>query len=137
MTHKYKSRWRTCCLCPNRYDRHKHRGFKCASCEKRIYRKKHPEKYAYDNLRSNSKQRGIPFTISFEYFKQFCHENDYIQKKGITKHSLSLGYIPGNLQVLTVSENSKKGKKKLVYDDLARRLRVKTFKTVEGVESSW
>ncbi len=107
------------------------KGNICATCTSRNYRAKYPIRYAYSCLRSNSKRRGIPFTISLEYFKQFCHEYDYIQRKGVTKNSLSvdriknhLGYIPGNIQALTVSNNSKKGKKKLVYDDMSGGLRV-------------
>lgn len=43
------------------------------------------------------------FTISFEYFKQFCYETNYMWGKGRTKNAFSvdriieeLGYIEGN-----------------------------------------
>ena len=79
---------------------------------------------AFLNLKSNAKRRGIPFTISFDYFKKFCYKTDYIAGKGRRSDGFSIdrinndkGYIPGNLQVLSFIDNCKKGvKKMLVYD---------------------
>lgn len=78
---------------------------------------------AYINKKSDAKKRGIEFSISYEYFVQFCYKTDYIQNKGSTKDCFTvdrikneLGYVEGNLQCLTRSENAKKGVKKLVYD---------------------
>lgn len=87
----------------------------CNTCASRKKRNKHPMRYAYDVLKMNAKRRGKRFTISFEYFKRFAIETNYLAGKGRKKLSYSvdrinnrLGYIPGNLQLLTLSDNSKK-----------------------------
>ncbi len=87
----------------------------CDSCSIRNFKKNNPEKYAYFVLRNNAKRRGKVFTISFGYFKQFAVNTEYMAGKGITKYGLhidrkkeELGYIEGNLQVLTNTENVKK-----------------------------
>lgn len=104
----------------------------CATCDKRRWRKRHPMKAAYETLKYNTtrraKQQGRPkpFTITFEDFKQFCYKTNYMAGKGRSKDSYSidckieeLGYVKGNLQKLTVSQNSikeHKRRKLLVYD---------------------
>lgn len=90
----------------------------CHSCRMEKFKNNNPEKYAYFILKNNAKRRHKVFNISFEYFLLFCKKHDYIQRKGITKQGLhidrkdeNLGYIEGNLQVLTNSENVKKIRK--------------------------
>jgi hypothetical protein len=87
----------------------------CNSCRAKDWRIKHPVEYAYNNLKNRAKQRGIPFEISIEDFKKFCHKTKYIQGKGRAADSLSVdridqskGYVKGNLQALTLSDNIKK-----------------------------
>lgn len=76
---------------------------------------------AYQNLKYNTTRRSKeqnkhkPFTITFEDFKEFCIETKYMAGKGRTKTSYTidciieeLGYVRGNLQKLTKSDNSKK-----------------------------
>jgi hypothetical protein len=82
---------------------------------KRKYKQKYPERYAYSILKNNAKRRGKIFTISYEYFLKFVIKHEYIAGKGITKHGLHidrkkehLGYIEGNLQVLSNTANIKK-----------------------------
>jgi len=100
----------------------------CYSCLTRKYRQAHPDRYAYMTLRDNAKRRKKPFSISFEYFKQFCYETGYLVGKGRTKNSFSvdriiehIGYVEGNLQVLPVGKNKKKH---LEYDWQTRSARV-------------
>lgn len=88
---------------------------KCGTCRCRSWRKANPEKYAYNNIKNRAKQRGKPFTISFEYFLKFCYRYDYISRKGRTSKSLTadrkieeLGYIEGNLQAKPLRQNIKK-----------------------------
>lgn len=90
-------------------------GRYCYSCLKNRYKARHPERYAYSVLKNNAKRRGKQFEISFEYFKKFAKRTEYMAGKGITKTGLhidrkkeELGYIPGNLQAITNSENIKK-----------------------------
>ena len=98
------------------------KGF-CYTCRSRNVRKANPIRAAYENLRQSVKRRGHEFTITFEYFTQFCREYDYIRGKGKTAKSLSVdridntkGYIPGNLRAIPLGENSRKGTKILHYD---------------------
>lgn len=87
-------------------------GGLCHSCRIKRYKKLYPEKYAFQVLRNNAKRRGHEFTISVAYFLRFVKKNDYMARKGITKTSYHidrikehLGYIPGNIQVLTNKDN--------------------------------
>lgn len=87
----------------------------CYSCAVKSYKEKNPVRYAYAVMKGNAKRRGKAFSISFEYFREFVINNSYMAGKGITKTGLhidrkieDLGYIEGNLQVLTNTENIKK-----------------------------
>lgn len=109
--------------CKTRYCKRQAQYNYCNTCKARRWRQKNPERYSYNNLKHNSVRRGIEFSLTFEEFKKFCHETDYLRGAGRTCTSLSIdridpnrGYILENLQVLTVSENSKKGRKLLSYD---------------------
>lgn len=91
------------------------KGNICGGCRSRRYRAANPMMASYINLRANAKRRGKVFTITFEDFKEFCYETDYMVGKGRTKDCYSvdrdkeeLGYIPGNLKMLTVGNNKKK-----------------------------
>lgn len=93
-------------------------GLVCHSCNIRRYAIKNPVKYAFFVLRQNAKRRGKEFNITFEYFKNFVNQTHYMDYKGKTKTSFtidrkdnSLGYISGNCQILTLSENASKGTK--------------------------
>lgn len=74
-----------------------------------------PARYAYDRLKVNARRRCKVFTISFEYFKTWCEETGYLLMKGRSKKAATIdriddskGYEPGNLQVLTNSDNVRK-----------------------------
>ncbi len=104
-------------MCQTKNCRKKQIGKKsfCSSCNIRRFKEKNPEKYAYFVLKNNAKRRWKVFTISFEYFKQFVVKTEYMAGKGITKTGLHidrikehLGYVEGNLQILTNTENVKK-----------------------------
>lgn len=88
-------------------------------------------RYAYKNWRNNCKRRGIKFEISFEYFVEFCQKTQILKRRGIYAESWhidrkidELGYVEGNLQVLTNTENITKENERrkaakrqtLVYD---------------------
>lgn len=104
-------------LCCEKYCRNKcgNKNPRCGKCDRRNRKLKNPLRSAYDVLKSNAKRRGKVFTITFEYFKKFAIRVDYIAKKGVTKYAYhidrkneELGYIPGNLQLLTNEKNVKK-----------------------------
>ncbi len=88
-----------------------------------VWRKNNPLKYAYSNLKSNSKRRGKEFTITYDQFEQFCHECEMLTGKGRIRKGYTVdriendkGYTYDNIQKLTRVQNSKKGTKSFVYD---------------------
>lgn len=67
---------------------------------------------AYRKKKADAKRRGIAFTITLEYFREFCVAHSYMLGKGRTKlgwhvdrEKEHLGYVPGNLVVRTNSDN--------------------------------
>ncbi len=87
----------------------------CYSCSVKRYKDRNPVRYAFSVMKNNAKRRGKAFEISFEYFKKFVIDTSYMAGKGITKTGLhidrikeELGYIEGNLQVITNTQNVKK-----------------------------
>jgi len=101
-------------------------------------------KYAYYNLRSNAKHRGKEFDLTFEQFKKFAIETDYFVGKGKKKDSYSIdridnnkGYTLDNIQIMTLSENSKKYTKTLdaYYDDLNKRVVATVKKSKVDIDS--
>lgn len=71
--------------------------------------------YAYDKLRYSARRRGIKFTITIDEFRSFCAATRYIEQKGRTCECLTIdridaarGYEIDNIQVLTMTENTRK-----------------------------
>lgn len=90
----------------------------CNNCKNHKYEAKYPIKVAYYRLKGHAKARGKVFTISLEYFQTFCVKVEYIAKRGksstcyhIDRKDETLGYIEGNLQILTNAENTRKYKR--------------------------
>lgn len=113
----------------------KHRT-NCRTCENRLYKKRHPIKYAFFTLRNNAKRRGKEFSLTFEQFKEFAVKTDYLNGRGRTKEGFHIdrlkedeGYHIDNLQVLTNSENVKKY---IVWNGRVNGR--DTFKTVKAEE---
>ena len=95
----------------------------CWSCKKRKTYQNDPVKYCWVVLRNNAKRRGKEFTITLDFFRNFCYATDYMQNKGKTANSYSIdridndkGYTPDNIRILTLADNSSKHTKKLSYD---------------------
>ncbi len=70
----------------------------------------------YHRLKNAAKRRGIRFELTRAEFAHFATETNYRYKAGRTVAGWHLdridplaGYAIGNLQVLTASENSRKG----------------------------
>lgn len=87
----------------------------CHGCTKRKWAKRNPLRYAYNNLKSNAKRRNKYFDLTFEEFKKFAIETDYLYGKGKTKSSYTIdridedgGYTLKNIQVLTNENNIRK-----------------------------
>lgn len=87
----------------------------CPRCRKQYDKVVDPVRYTYNALKNNAKRREKEFSISLEYFRQFCEDTGYMNGKGRRPDALSIdridsskGYIPGNIQVLTLSQNGAK-----------------------------
>lgn len=97
----------------------------CNTCSSRKKREKNPMYYAYNTLRTNVYRRKGRhfFELTFEEFKQYAIETEYIGKKGISKTGYhidriddEMGYFIGNIQPLTNVLNLAKRYKKLHYE---------------------
>ena len=88
----------------------------CHKHHKRHFKQTNPVGYHYGTLRQNAKRRGKEFTLTIDEFRTFCEETNYLEKKGKHKRAASIdridpnrGYSIDNIQILSLSENSKKG----------------------------
>lgn len=91
----------------------------CYSCRTRRRRGQDPVWAVYYILRSNAKRRGVKFALTFDWFRDFIlgpEGKGYMEKRGQGAQDLtldrkvnSLGYVDGNLQVLTRIVNTRKG----------------------------
>lgn len=108
-------------------------GTLCSTHRSQRSRLRDPIKYAFYCKRNRAKQRGIFWDLTLEQFTQFCHETEYMDKKGQTLGSYNVdriiegktpGYTVNNIQILEKSDNIRKYKK---YD-------AETRKAVEVVE---
>lgn len=80
------------------------------------WRKENPERAAYNTLRDHAKDRKLEFTLSFDYFCGLAHALRYTENSGTFRGMLTIdrvdptkGYVPGNLRVISVEENTAKG----------------------------
>lgn len=87
----------------------------CAKCKRRNYITAHPLEYTYMALRNNAKRRRVPFLLSIKEWKQFCDATNYLKLRGTFAQDMTvdriidaLGYVAGNIQMITRAENSKK-----------------------------
>lgn len=126
--------------CANKNCRKPSRDRLCSACYSRQMRERNPMYHCYLNLKHNSKRRGIPFELTFEQFKVFAIEVNYLGLKGKTRDSWSIdridpreGYHIFNIQLLKHPDNCSKGKKILVYDWRSRTATV--LKVFEKLQS--
>lgn len=87
----------------------------CNKCRRRKYINEHPLEYTYDTLKQNAKRRRVPFLLSIKEWKQFCDTTGYLKLRGTFAQDMTvdriidaLGYVAGNIQMITRAENSKK-----------------------------
>lgn len=96
---------------------------KCWKCKSRKVKDDRPEYYHFKALRDNARRRGKQFDLTLAQFTQFCKETGYMDSKGKTAQSFSIdrirsweGYNINNIQILTLSENTKKQRQEEVED---------------------
>lgn len=88
----------------------------CSKHRKRYEKENNFLAYTFNSLKSNAKRRGKDFSLTIEEFKLFCAETNYLALKGRMASSASIdrirpgeGYHKDNIQILSLSNNSKKG----------------------------
>jgi hypothetical protein len=103
------------CITPNCLNNARRDRKRCTKCESRLYRKCNPIRATYHIIKGNAKRRGVFFDLTYEQFKQFCDETGYLKYKGTHSWSMSIdrkvnsmGYTSGNIQMITLAENTKK-----------------------------
>lgn len=99
-------------LCPTPYCRRRKRkkGSICSRCSMRAWRAANPVKNWLADLRKRAKKKKLDFDLTLEWFQQFVLERGYDPKfHHIDRISSGRGYVMGNLQVLSQSENIAKG----------------------------
>lgn len=87
----------------------------CITCASRLYRANHPARDAYRQIRQRAADRNQIFDLTFEQFLQEIEGTDYLSRRGtgigelhLDRKKVHLGYVPGNLQVITTAENLRK-----------------------------
>lgn len=87
----------------------------CRGCERRKYRKLNRMREAYNTLRDHARARHVKFALTLDYWKLFCKRTNYLALAGHGKEDMTvdrvipaLGYIDGNIQMITRSANAKK-----------------------------
>lgn len=81
------------------------------------WRMLNPKRSAYTALRDHAKARGIEFTLTYDYFLGLTDAYGYFEHQAdshgdvlsIDRVDATRGYLPGNVRIVTVSENALKG----------------------------
>lgn len=87
----------------------------CSTHTHRYQKYKNPYKYTFNQKKNRAKERGIEWKLTLQEFIDFCEEHNYMETKGRRATSASIdridpnkGYEKGNLQILSLSANTKK-----------------------------
>lgn len=87
----------------------------CITCEVRLYRANNVARDAYRVIKDRALRRNQIFDLTFEQFMAIPRIDEYLAHRGRGKDELHLdrvkvhlGYVPGNLEVLTCAENLRK-----------------------------
>jgi len=88
----------------------------CQRCILRRWRRRNPIRNAYHNLKSSAHKRKIPFLLTWDEFKQWCADTGYVESKGRTHQSSTVGrldankgYSLNNMKLEKWIENTSKG----------------------------
>ncbi len=87
----------------------------CERCRTKLFRLNNPVTYILQRLRRRATLRRVPFSLTAEYLSGFLQGTGYLEGKGVHRDDLQidrveihLGYVPGNLQILTGAGNRRK-----------------------------
>jgi len=99
--------------------RNDHGKGKFSLCHKHYqhrWRMLNPKQSAFAALRDHAKGRGIEFSLTFDYFQGMCdayamfdhNAETFGEYPSIDRVDSTIGYRPGNLRIITVSQNAEK-----------------------------
>lgn len=101
-----------------RWDRQKLRTVHhtiCLTCETRLKRANNPAREVYWQIKDRAKRRNQIFNLTFNEFLAEIEGTDYLTRRGtgieelhLDRKKVQLGYVPGNLKVITTAENLRK-----------------------------
>lgn len=87
----------------------------CNTCRSRRMKDNNLVGYLFNVLKQHARERSILFLLSLPHYELVVTRSDYLTKRGRGAEDLTidriipeLGYIDGNIQVLTNSDNVKK-----------------------------
>jgi len=108
----------------------KKKGCLCHKHYQQKWRHNNPEQAAYRALKDHALHRKLKFEISFDYFcglaDGFAYFDKSCEQRGevasIDRVDASLGYVRGNLQVISISENVIKGNKERYLPEYVQAL---------------
>lgn len=107
-------------ICSNKKCRNKAYGrLYCSTCRSRQCRERDPVRAAFNNVKARATRDQIPFTLTLEFFRKFCHKTKYHLKKGRTIDGYNVdrikegrewenGYHEWNIQILKKPANIRK-----------------------------
>jgi hypothetical protein len=106
------------------------KGGLCNKHHQRLFKHRHPQAWGFNIIKAKSKRRGIAFTISFDYYCGLTDAYAYHEQKPeehgdwltIDRRDITKGYEPGNLRILTHSENVAAGNAERFLPETVRAL---------------
>lgn len=102
------------CITPYCRNYRRRKGATCNTCSSRLYGC--PLRRLFRNLKAHARYRGKHFDLTFAEFMTVAVASGYDRNHGrergrlhVDRVDARLGYVAGNIRILTSSENSKKG----------------------------
>lgn len=87
----------------------------CCTCESRLKRANNPVYEIWRQIRERARSRGQIFNITLDELMAVPRFDEYVQRRGrgiedlhLDRVKVELGYVAGNLQVLTTEQNLRK-----------------------------
>ena len=87
----------------------------CPTCESRLFRANNPAKEAYRQIKDRALRRGQIFQLTFDEFLSEIEGTEYLARRGtginelhLDREKVHLGYVRGNIKVITCAENLRK-----------------------------
>lgn len=87
----------------------------CITCASRLYRANNPAREAYRQIKDRAERRNQIFNLTFDQFLEVIEGTEYLARRGrgidelhLDREKVELGYVKGNLKVITCAENLRK-----------------------------